>query len=382
MSYPLVTMRGMGNELIDQAIELLEKANADLEPELLPVPLARELLATYAKVVKLATFGVTALSRRVDDASEVARATGTSMGDAKAVVSTGKVLGQSEDLSSALQHGEVSLDQAVEIAAAEGSAPGAARELVAVAQEQPFHVLKEKARTVKLEAERHKDLAACQRAARFGRSHADELGMVHIHLSLEPHVGTPIVARAEAGAARLATKARAAGDGATEPFERYLADAYASLLAGSGKGRATRPEPVVLVSHEIAKRGWRDVRDGEVCKVPGVGPVSPQVAKAIAQDAFLSGVFFDGQDLRHLKRWGRYIPVEVQIALELGEPPDFDGVLCVDCGHRFRTEFDHVRPRGRHGPTSHPNLKPRCWRCHQAKTKRDRRAAHFCSGEP
>ena len=35
----------------------------------------------------------------------------------------------------------------------------------------------------------------------------------------------------------------------------------------------------MLVSHEVAKRGWTDVREGEVCKIPGVGPVTPKVAK-------------------------------------------------------------------------------------------------------
>jgi hypothetical protein len=372
----------MSDALIDQAIELLEKANADLEPELLPTPLARRLLASYARARRLVDFGIADLSRKVDDASEVAKVTGISMGHAKAVVATGKVLGGSKELSSALQHGDVSLDQAHEIAAAEESAPGAAHELVAVAQEQPFHVLKNKARKTKLEAEQHKDLAARQRAARFGRNHSDELGMVHIHLSLEPHVGTPIVARAEAEASRLAKNAKASGEGPKEPFERYLADAYASLLSGSGTGRAKRPELVVLVSHEIVTRGWSDVKDGEVCKIPGVGPVAPQVAKEIAQDAFLSGVFYDGKDLRHFKRWTKNIPIGVLIALELGEPPEFDGVSCVDCGNRFRTEFDHVTPRFRQGPTSQPNLKPRCWRCHQAKSERDRKAGRSKPPEP
>jgi 5-methylcytosine-specific restriction endonuclease McrA len=96
------------------------------------------------------------------------------------------------------------------------------------------------------------------------------------------------------------------------------------------------------------------------------------VAKEIGDDAFLTGVFYDGTDLRQLKRWSRAIPVEVAIALELGEPAEFDGVSCVDCGNRFLTEFDHVQPRSAKGPTSHPNLKPRCWSCHQAKTGRDR----------
>jgi hypothetical protein len=86
------------------------------------------------------------------------------------------------------------------------------------------------------------------------------------------------------------------------------------MLSGGGKGRAKRPELVVLVSYELAKRGWTDVREGELCKIPGVGPVSPQVAREIAKDAFLNGVFFDGVDLRNSKRWSRNIPVELAIA--------------------------------------------------------------------
>lgn len=134
----------MGNALIDQAIELLEKANADLQPELLSAPVARRLLASYARARRLVDFGITGLSRKLDDASELARVTGTSMGKAKALVSTGKVLATSAELSAALQQGDISLDQAGEIAAAEESCPGAATELVAVAQKESFHVLKDK----------------------------------------------------------------------------------------------------------------------------------------------------------------------------------------------------------------------------------------------
>ena len=360
---------------IDQAIELLEKANAELEPELLSVAEARARLKVYARAQRLAGFGVAALSRKLDDACEIARVTGTSVGKARETVATGKTLRGSAELNSALQQGDISLEQAAEITKAEESAPGASKNLVAVAAEEPFHVLKDKARKAKLEAEQHNDLADRQRAARSARSYCDELGMVHVHLAWEPHVGTPIVARAEAEAARRARAAKKTGE--DETFEAHLADAYAALLSGSGKGRARRPELVVLVSHQVAKRGWIDVREGEVCKIPGVGPVSPEVARTIASDAFLNGVFFDGKDLRNFVRWTRNIPIEVQIALELGEPPSFDGVVCVDCGNRFRTEFDHVKPRFARGPTSNPNLKPRCWRCHQAKTKRDRSAGNL-----
>jgi HNH endonuclease len=196
--------------------------------------------------------------------------------------------------------------------------------------------------------------------------------MINIHLSLEPHIGTPIVNRAEAEAARLYREAKR--DDRAEPFDRHLADAYAALMSGSGGGRSKRPELVVLVSDEVAKRGWKNVKPGEHCKIPGVGPVSPKAAKEIAQDAFLTGVFFDGKDLRNMRRWTRNTPVEVRIALELGEPPGFDGIRCVDCGNRFRTENDHVEPHSALGPASTDNLKPRCWSCHKQKTERDRRA--------
>jgi 5-methylcytosine-specific restriction endonuclease McrA len=72
----------------------------------------------------------------------------------------------------------------------------------------------------------------------------------------------------------------------------------------------------------------------------------------------------------------------VLIALELGDPPGFDGVACVDCGNRFRTEFDHLEPRVASGATSKANLNPRCWSCHRAKTERDRKAGKLTPPEP
>jgi hypothetical protein len=52
----------VGESYVDQAVELLEKANADLEPELLPAELARRLLASYARARKLIDFGIADLA--------------------------------------------------------------------------------------------------------------------------------------------------------------------------------------------------------------------------------------------------------------------------------------------------------------------------------
>jgi hypothetical protein len=185
-------MTVMDSALIDEAIELVEKANANLEVELLDRATARRLLAAYARARRVVDFRIADLSRKLDDAAELARVTGTPTGTAKAVTSIATVLATSTELSAALQHGDISLDQAAEIAAAEEAAPGAAAELVAIAQNKSFHVLRDRARKTRLEAEQHRDLGARQRAARHARSHCDGLGMVHVHLAWEPHVGTPI----------------------------------------------------------------------------------------------------------------------------------------------------------------------------------------------
>jgi hypothetical protein len=184
-------------------------------------------------------------------------------------------------------------------------------------------------------------------------------------------VGSRLVNRLEAEAQRLARAAHHA-----EPFPRYLADALPNLITGKGSAKG-RTELVVLVSHGVAKRGWQDVRDGEFCKIPGVGPIDPETARNIADDAFLSGIFFDGEDLRNIKRWTRHIPVAVKVALNLGDPPDFDGPRCPDCGNRHGLEMDHDDPKANGGETSLDNLKPRYWRCHQKKTARDREAGRL-----
>jgi len=356
---------------MDEAIKQIEKSNIDLEPEVLDAHSVRELLSRYAKAEKLVSYGKTMLAAKVDDATVVASTTGVSVGKAKAAVDTGRSLQEADQVREAFKSGAISLDQATEIARAEQSSPGSSTELLKLAQEDSFQALKERSRKLVLEAEQHRGLASRQHEARRARSFQDDLGMISISLLLEPHLGVPIVNRAETEASRLYRSAKK--DGLQEPFERHLADAYASLLSGGGSStKAPKPELVVLVSHEIAQRGWKDIREGEVCKIPGVGPLSPQRAKEIASDAFLTGLLYDGIDLRHFRRWTRNTPSEVLLALQLGQPPDFDGVKCTDCGHRFRNEKEHSEPHVAGGLASTTNLEWRCYGCHQRKTAQDR----------
>jgi hypothetical protein len=109
----------MEHTLIKEALTWLEKSNADLEPELLSADTARELLDDYARAEKLASFGKTVLAQRIADATQVAGATGVSMGKAKAAVDAGEALKDADQVRDAFKGGTISLDQASEIARAE-----------------------------------------------------------------------------------------------------------------------------------------------------------------------------------------------------------------------------------------------------------------------
>jgi hypothetical protein len=368
-----------GASYLDRAIELLAKANAELEPELLDSSGARAALDRYSRARRLVDYGVAAVARKVDDAAVISRATGTPVGQAKATIELGNNLKAAPELGAALQTGAVSAEQAIHIASAEASVPGVTGDLIKVANSEPFHVFKDKARKVKLEAEQRSGLAARQRAARRARHYADELGMTHIHLILEPLVATRIVNRAEADAERLYKAARQTGR--TEAFEAYLADAFVEMFSGGGKGRASRPELVVVIDYETIRAGWKLSPQG-ISKIPGVGPIDPRDAQAIAQDAFINAVLVDGKDLRHLKRFSRHVPPEIKVALELGKAPGFDGPVCSDCGNRFRPERDHLEPVVAKGPTSYVNLEWKCNPCHVAKTEADRKAGKLTPRPP
>ena len=135
---------------VPKVLELLEKANAELEPELLDSSGARVVLDRYAKARRLVDYGVAAVARKVDDAAVVSRATGTPVGQAKATIELGNNLKAAPELGAALQTGAVSAEQAREIASAEASVPGITEDLVDVARSEPFHLFNDTARKLKL----------------------------------------------------------------------------------------------------------------------------------------------------------------------------------------------------------------------------------------
>jgi hypothetical protein len=121
----------------------------------------------------------------------------------------------------------------------------------------------------------------------------------------------------------------------------------------------------------------RGIHPDSICHIVGGGPVPPEVVREMAKDAFLKVVFHDGVNIHTVTHLGRYQRAELRTALELGDPPEFDGVRCSVCGDRFRLEWDHVEPVCAGGVTSFSNEDAKCWRCHQEKSHREREAGLY-----
>jgi Domain of unknown function (DUF222)/HNH endonuclease len=311
-----------------------------------------------------------------DGAAWLARQSGTTGSQAREALETAQRLEDCPDTKEALLAGQISLAQAAEITKAEAQTQGAEAELLPAARHCDLSQLRDHARHHRQAHTDASELRRRQYERREFRHWRDGDGMVRGAFALPPETGLPLVRRVEAAALRRRRAARAAG-GSRERFEAHAADALADLVAGavSGAELARPPEGVelVLVCDIFA---WRrgHAHPGEVCQIIDGGPVPVEVARELAQDAFIKVALHDGVNIHSVKHFGRHLPAALRTALDLGPIPDFTGRQCVDCGSRWGLEYDHVNPVANQGPTAYDNLQARCYKDHQIKTEQDRQA--------
>jgi len=293
------------------------------------------------------------------------------LAQARSELATGEALESMPATLEATLTGELSLAQATEIARAEFKAPGSEPGMLEVARHSGLAALRHEARKVALGSVSPEELYAIQQKARSFFHWIDDVGMVRGNFALPPSVGVPLLSRIETEAGRLR---RAATGSTRERFDAYAADALVGLLQGKGKGSTTRTDVVYVIDLEAARRGH--AHPGEVCHLVGAGPVPVNHVAEVAEDAFVKAVTFKGERVETIAHFGRHIPAELRTALELGEPPGFEGAVCAEpnCGRRYGLEWDHVDPLAHRGPTSYDNLVARCKPHHWQKTERDRQA--------
>ncbi len=388
----------MISRALKRVAEDLRSALSGLEPERLSGPDAAALLELFAEIEKLAAGGKLLAARRVESsnvwrrqgyrsaATHVAEATGSGLGPAITALEAARQLGSLPATDEAMRDGRLSEAQVKEITSAAILQPAAEQELVDAAEKQPLNVLKLRCRRVKATGRGHRDTYEAIRRERYLRHWTDAEGAVRLDARLTPDDGARVVAAVKAHTDLVAEEARMAGR--TESQNALAADGLVSLAqchsrkasppgkrqGGSRDGTAGPATMMhVRVDHEALKRGHTE--SGEICEIPGIGPIPVEVANRLASDSILSVLVTDGIDVTAVAHAGRTIPASIRRALI-----ERDQVCVVPgCEVRDHLEIDHVEPLGQGGPTRLSNLARLCRWHHYLKTNQQHRL-ESCNG--
>ncbi len=187
--------------------------------------------------------------------------------------------------------------------------------------------------------------------------------MVSLYARFTPEIGAQMKAKLDAEVQRIFRSRRTAEE--QEPLEVYMADAVARFVLAEASDEPAKGLTMtvhIVVDHGALMRGG--AVDGEVCEIPGVGPVSVAWVKELLGTAFLTVVIKKGVDIRTVAHLGRHVPAVVQTALVVsGRECDIEG-----CNHRGYLERDHADDYAYGGPTSFQNLGWLCYAHHRLKS--------------
>lgn len=380
---------------------------SDLDPDRVSGSAAATLLACFAEVEKLAAGGRILVARRVEvsnvwqrtghrsAAAHIAQATGTGLGPAIDTLETARRLPSLPATDEALRQGRLSQAQAAVIAGAAAAQPGAERSLVDAAGTETFNTLRLRCRRVEAAARDERTSYERVHRSRYLRHWTEHDGGVRFDARLAPDDGARVLVAIRAEVARLTAEARKAG--VSEPERAVAADALVALArrrvtgggrSGQERAAATGPGTTsgsggpeagdhptataagqgadvmvhVRVDHAALVRGHAE--PGELCEIPGVGPIPVDVARRLAADAVLSVLVTDGVDVTAVAHRGRTIPVALRRALVERDP------TCVvpGCEVAEHLEVDHLLPFAEGGPTELANLARLCHWHHYLKT--------------
>ena len=136
------------------------------------------------------------------------------------------------------------------------------------------------------------------------------------------------------------------------------------VLGSTEPGTRKDPNATVhiVIDHGALIRGGATA--GEVCEIPGVGPVAADWVRQLLGSAFLTAIVERGKDITTVAHLGRHVPAEIQTALIVnGRECDIEG-----CYQRGYLERDHNHDYAQGGPTAYWNLGWFCSSDHRRKT--------------
>src|SRR5580704_894003 len=381
------------------AVEVIASFVAGFEPARFGGEDAAILVAAFTRGERLCGAGKTLAATRVVESHThersghrsgphwLASVTGGSVGDASDLLRLGGSLEHHPAVEEAFRDGRLSSERAALVAGAARVNPGREGDLVAGAERDTLRQLKQRCLAAKAEGRSARDERAAHealRAARRCRTWTDEDGAVRLDARLAPDAGAALLASLRAQSNRCFERARKAG--AHEPAEAYAADALVALVTGRGllgpggtadpatagpptgdRGATRAPDPRARVHLRVDLDALRrgSLGPGEVCEIPGVGPVPVQTARDLLGDALCDLVITNGVDVTTVCHLGRSIPTALDTALLERDRH------CVvpGCDRTEGLERDHwIVAFAKGGPATLENLARLCGHHHYLRT--------------
>jgi hypothetical protein len=296
-------------------------------------------------------------------AHDLARRTGTTVGQAKAALETGRKLRDLPATADAAKQGELSAQQAAAIADAASADPDAEGRLLDAAQSGSLGGLRAECARAKANA--------CDSEARRRRIHerrclrtwTDADGGGHLHLTDNPERIAQLMARVEP--VRDATFKQARAEGRREPLEAHAADALHQIVCGHSLGAKNGSTKILArVDLPALLRGY-PVGD-ETCELAGYGPVAVSALRDLIDtgDPFLAAVVTKGEEVVGVAHLGRRPTAHQRSALEWLYPT----CSALGCNALSFLEIDHREDWAKAQRTVFDLLDRLCSHHHDLKT--------------
>ena len=290
---------------------------------------------------------------------------------------TAELMRRLPETEKAFRKGQLSEQQAIEVVSAAAMDVASQEELLEIAELESLAELHRQASRVRATA-----MDAEQKRARAHKrrrlTHWTDLeGVFHLEARMTPESGAVVMTSLQPVFQEITRKA--ANDKIKEPPAAHLADALVAMAENSRciPPDAFRPGPTALVhlrlDYAAVERGY--LKRGEICEVPGIGPVSLQAARDLLADSRQVIIGFEDEDIRTVKGVGHSIPERLRRAVY--ERCDYKCVVpgCTTCHDRL--EIDHTTGVKEGGATQLYNLGLLCHYHHRLKTFHGYRLLHY-----
>ncbi|HET6262043.1 MAG TPA: DUF222 domain-containing protein [Chloroflexia bacterium] len=373
---------------IDEVLSSLQAFVEGFDPKSLSREQSKELFDKFVLVERLGAAGKTLTSLQAAEtnvwwdghrspAHYVAHKSKCTVGRAVDLLDTAELLRKLPETEKAFRKGALSEQQAIEVASAAAMDCASQGELLEIAELESLAELHRQASRVRAAAMTNDQKHTRAHKRRQLRHWTDLEGVFRLDGRLTPESGAVVMACLQPFFQQITRQA--AKDKLKESSAAHLADA---LVAMANKSRcvppdAFRPGPSAVVhlrlDYAAIERG--QLQRGEICEVPGIGPVPLKAARQMLVDSKQVVVAVEGNDIRMVKGIGHSIPDKLRRAVY--ERCDYKCVVpgCLTCYQGLN--IDHTTGVKQRGPTELYNLALLCDFHHRLKTHHGYRLQHY-----